>query len=181
MKNRSVHFFLIIVVFLFVASCGREDNAKNNIDSLKIELIDTSIVNNNLGDEYDKTRVVSDTQILFFMPSPKEKQELIKFYGTYNQYELQVVFSNFSNLSKNVKSALSQYGIKVEVTYATKFIFPMKDDTLVYDLKIENQIMGYVLADGVNNPLIKSGVQKTKDVSNDIRNYFNISNFSVFE
>ena len=177
-------FRLLIIIlsgFILTFSC-KNDNTKNGIiDSLKVDIIDTDDSLNIIDSESDKTRIIADTQVLFFMPSPQEKQKLIKFYGTYNQYEFQAIFNNFSILSKNIKKALQKQAITVEVTYAKKFIFLTTDDTLIYDLKLENQFMGYILADGVNTPLIRNGVPRTKDVSNDIRNYYNIVNFNIFD
>jgi hypothetical protein len=179
MKIRN-GILIVMLLSLFIVSCRDDNENQGVIDSIKVNIVDTFQIQNPNDIELEKTRIIVDTQVLFFMPSPKEKQELFKFYGTYNQYEFQTVFTNFSLLSRNVKSTLQPYGINVEVTYSTEFVFPMQDDTLVYNLELEGQFMGYILSDGQNMPLIKNGVQKSKDVSNDIRNYFNIANFSLY-
>jgi len=163
----------------FFPSCKTDAENEGLNDSLKLTLIDSTTVDTIPNDIVVDERIVSDTQILFFMPSPKERQEIQKFYGTYSQYEFLDMFNNFVALTNNVKRAMRTSNIEVEVTYAKKFTFPMQDDTLVYDLEFEGQMLGIILSDGVNYPLIKNGVQKTKDVSNDIRNYFNLSNFSI--
>lgn len=180
MKIRNTVLLVVLLSFLLTVSCRDDNENQGVVDSIKVDVVDTLKIQNPIDEEVKKTRIVTDTQVIFFMPSSKGKEELFKFYGTYNQYELQAIFTNFSLLSRNVKNTLQSYGIPVEVTYASEFIFPMEDDTLVYNLKLEGQYMGYILADGQNMPLIKNGVQKTKDVSNDIRNYFNIANFSLY-
>ncbi|MBN2662776.1 MAG: hypothetical protein JXR68_03930 [Bacteroidales bacterium] len=179
-NNPSITIFLSLILFLLIFySCKNDNEESDNMDSLKITIIDsTTIDSSNIT--VSSERIVADTQILFFMPSPKERQDFIKFYGVYSQYEFQTMFTNFGNLSNSVKSAMRTSGIPVEVTYAKKFIFPLSDDTLIYDLSIEGQMLGFILSDGINYPLIRNGVQKTRDVSNDIRNYFNISNFSIY-
>lgn len=168
------------MILLMLFSCKNDSDELHSIDSLKIVIEDSSSVVK-VDEELDEARIVADTQILFFMPSPEKKKDIVKFYGLYNQYEFQTVFSNFSNLANSVKSAMYSHDIKVEVTYATKFIFPIENDTLIYDLELEDQILGYILTDGKNMPLIKNGVQLTKDVSNDIRNYYNLANFSIYD
>lgn len=178
-KNTSITIFLSLFLFLLIFySCKNDNEEGNYMDSLKVTIIDTTIIDSS-NTTIPTERIVSDSQILFFMPSPKERQDFIKFYGVYSQYEFQTMFTNFNNLSNSVKNAMRTTGIPVEVTYAKKFIFPLKDDTLIYDLNTEEQIIGFILADGVNYPLIRNGVQKKGNVSNDIRDYFNISNFSL--
>jgi hypothetical protein len=175
---KKITFFAIVVLLFYMVSC-KEDNNEEQIstDSIKVNFVgnsDTDVEPANIEE-----KVVRDTQVLFFLPSPRERVQMVKFYGTYDQYDFQAVFNNFLNLSQVVKSALKPRGIPVEVTYAKRFVFPMTDDTLIYDLEEENQIMGYILADGESMPLIKNGVQKRRQVSNDLRNYFNLKNFKI--
>ncbi len=167
------------IVLIFISSCKPENTQEGNLDSLKVDISDTSFqdtINGDLTVE-NQVRTLLDTQILFFMPAPDERQNIINYYGSYNQYEFQNVFNNFMSLSRTVKNKLTGIDIPVEVTYAKQFVFPLDSDTIVYDLKIEDQIMGYILFDGVNQPLIRNGVQRSRDVTNDIRNYFNLTNF----
>ncbi len=175
------YFFIIAVIFSFLLTNCKEDSDENTLstDSIKVNLSDTTVVDTSgIVTDVDE-RVIVDTQVVFFLPSPRERMQMIKFYGTYDQYDFQAVFNNFLNLSQVVRSALRARGIAVEITYAKRFVFPMQDDTLVYDLEKEDQMMGYILADGINMPMIKNGVQKRKQVSNDIRNYFNLKNFNL--
>ncbi len=176
------YFFIIltVVVFFLLSNC-KEDTDDNRLstDSIKVDLSDTTVVDTSgIVTDIDE-RVIVDTQVVFFLPSPRERMQMVKFYGTYDQYDFQAVFNNFLNLSQVVRSNLRSRGIPVEITYAKRFVFPMQDDTLVYDLEKEDQMMGYILADGINMPMIKNGVQKRKQVSNDIRNYFNLKNFNL--
>lgn len=177
MKKKYSLLFLFFILIFF--GCKNDENIEGYNDSLKVSIVDTFTVDTNSTETFSDERIVLDTQILFFMPSPSERQEIIKFYGTYDQYQFQSVFNNFVALSNTVKSAMKSQGITVEVTYAKMFIFPMADDTMSYSLELEGQILGFILSDGVNVPLIRNGVQKTKDVSNDIRNFYNLSNFSI--
>jgi len=174
-------FFVILgfVLLIHIASCKQESSQSGNLDSLKVDISDTSFQDtSNIGiDGEDQVRTLLDTQILFFMPAPNERQNIINYYGSYNQYEFQNIFNNFVSLSRTVKTKMTGINIPVEVTYAKQFVFPLDSDTVVYDLKVEDQIMGYILFDGVNQPLIRNGVQRSRDVTNDIRNYFNLTNF----
>lgn len=179
MKTIKIFTLLFVTFAISLYSCKSDKNLENNSDSLIVTIVDTLTVDTISNIDVVTERTITDTIVLFFMPSPQERQELLKFYGTYSQYEFQAIFNNFTNLSRSVKNAMWSIGITVEVTYAKKFVFPMQTDTMTYDLENENQLFGYILSDGVNYPLIKNGVQRTKDVSNDIRNFYNISNFSI--
>ncbi len=176
--------FLILFIFILFFSCKKERNNKNNNfrDSMKVELKDTTANKLNLDENKassPQVMFVRDTEVLFFLPSPKQRQELVKFYGMYDQYRFRDIFSNFIDLSNTAKNVLRKRGIPVEITYSKRFIFPLDSDTVVYDVNLEDQIMGYILADGQNPPLIKNGVSKKNQLSKDLRNYFNLSNFKI--
>jgi hypothetical protein len=180
-KKYLILFSILILIFSQCKKKQHEQNTNIN-DSLKISINDSSYADSANSEDIigkEKEKIVTDTQVIFFLPSPQSRQELIKFYGTYNQYEFQNIFSNFIDLSRSVKYALKSKKIPVEITYAKRFVFPLDSDTLVYDLEQEDQIMGYILFDGVNPPLIKNGLQKRKQVSNDLRNYFNLAKFKL--
>lgn len=163
-------------------SCKREDkNDKFNENDLKMDVKKDTSKNDDAVNPDAKIRYIEDTMVIFFMPSPKERQELLKFYGMYDQYQFMDIFSNFIDLANTAKSILSSRKIPVEITYAKRFIFPTQTDTVIYDTSLEDQIMGYILADGVNPPLVKNGVTKRNQLSNDLRNYFNLVNFSILE
>ncbi len=178
-KNTIITLFIFLVLIGCKNDTEKEVTENNNPE--KISLSDTTTNIELESNQNEKTRVLTESQILFFMPSPKEKQELIKFYGYYNQYELQSVFSDFSSMAASTKSSAKRYKLKMEITYAKKFVFPLENDTIIYDLDAEKQIMGYILFDGTNEPLIKNGVQKYKVVSDDIKQYFKLSKFYMFE
>ncbi len=169
--------FVFIIFVLFACNDNSGDNNKNS-DSINLNYNDSTYIKMSEGEQVEKTVFVDDTIILFFMPSKKKKQELIKYFGVYDQYELEIIFRNFENLYINTTKMIKNRDIKIDLSYAEKFIFLYENDTIIYDLEDENQYFGYILADGINMPLIKNGVQKTNDVSNDIRNYFNLKNFS---
>ena len=182
-KIKKIFFVLFSLILLF--SCRKEQNNNNNNsfrDSMKVELKDTirnridSIDNN---PSVSRVMFVRDTEVLFFLPAPKQRQELVKFYGMYDQYRFRDIFSNFIDLSNTAKNVLRKRGIPVKITYSKRFIFPLDSDTVVYDVNLEDQIMGYILADGQNPPLIKNGVSKRNQLSKDLRNYFNLSNFKI--
>jgi len=184
MRNFFVAVAALLIVFSLTVSCGHSDpdgdNTPEDNFKIKVDSIAAKDSTNPDGAVDEDVRIISDTQVLFFMPSPAERRELINYYGAYNQYEYQTIFNSFIDLSKTVKSGLSGRGIKVEVTYAKKFIFPTEQDTIVYDLTLEDQVLGFIIADGINPPIIRNGVQSTRDVSNDLRNYFNLKNFSLY-
>jgi len=179
---KTVFFALLLVFSLFSCKKGNENNTISQ-DSLilKVDNIQegNNTSDNNASDPKTKIRTIVDTQVYFFLPSPKERQELIKFYGMYNQYQFRDIFSNFIELSNTAKRLLIARDINVEITYAKRFIFPLDGDTIIYDINLEDQILGYILADGVNPPLIKNGVTKKDQLSKDLRNYFNLVGFRI--
>lgn len=173
------YLIISLIIFTFF-SCKKEKetNQKTLEDSLKSEASDTTI---SPEENFENVKTLTDTSVIFFFPSPKERQKLTEIYGAYDQYQMNVVYSNFINLKNDVKSSLRKYNIKVQTSYAKKFIIPMQDDTIIYDLNVEDQIMGYILFDGQNMPVIKNGVQTKKQVTDDIRNYFNLPNYKLYE
>jgi len=176
-------YFIFLFIIFAIFSCKKETKTENDFfnDSIHTQITDTS-TNTTTKQENDKNVfTIKDTSVIFFMPSSQEQKELTKIYGTYDQYQMNIVYKNFINLKNLVKRSLSRRGIGVQMSYAKKFIIPMTDDTLVYDLNIEDQIMGYILFDGENMPVIKNGVQTKKQVTLDIRNYFNLKNFNLNE
>ena len=143
------------IIALLTFSCENDNKNTFSIDSLKVGFVDTTKTVQDNEEVVENIRVVDRKQALFFMPSPEQKQELFKYYGYYNQYEMQIVFQNFSNLAKNTRSALQKVDIESEITYAEKFVFITQSDTFVVDMRVEKQIFGYILFDGINKPLIK--------------------------
>ncbi len=177
---KKIFIFSFLAVFVFAACKKEKKTAVIQEDSLKVMLKDT--VSADDVENYDSVQVLTDTNVIFFLPSPKERRELIELYGNGQEYNFTVMFNNFLNLEQSVKRSLSSKKIPVDISYAKRFVCIMSDtDTMIYDLKIEDQIMGYLFFDGVNNPLIKNGVQTRKQTSDDIRNYFNIPNFKLNE
>ncbi len=175
-----------IITLVLFALIGCKSNSQEDLrsdDFTKIDLPDSTTTSKDsvANAEDDKILTIFDKQIIFFMPSPEEKQELIKHYGYYIQYELQFVFTDFSKMVSKVKYAVKKHDLDIKVTYAKVFEFPLENDTVIYDLNTEKQIMGYILFDGKNKPLIKNGVQKHKDISNDIKQYFKLEQFKISE
>lgn len=178
---KKIVIFLFWALFVFVA-CKKDEDTTTEVkdDSLKVSLKDTATTD--IAENYDSVQVLADTNVIFFLPSPKERRELVDLYGNGQEYNFTVMFNNFLNLEQSVKRSLNKKKIPVDISYAKRFVCIMSDtDTMVYDLKIEDQIMGYLLFDGESNPLIKNGVQTKKQTSDDIRNYFNIPNFKLNE
>lgn len=171
---------LILTFTLIIFSCKNENkDDKFNENDLKIDVKKDTNKNDEKVNPEAKNRYIDDTAVIFFMPSPKERRELIKFYGMYDQYRFMDIFSHFIDLANTAKNLLSSRKIPVEITYAKRFIFPTQTDTVIYDTDLEDQLMGYILADGVNPPLVRNGVAKRNQLSNDLRNYFNLINFKI--
>lgn len=181
--NKNLHKIIIASIFLTLLSCGN-DNKNDNKNAETIQETETiSEAKDSINETTEITenvRIIADTLVIFFLPSPKERQKMILFYGTYNKYEFQTLFSDQINLYKIVKNALKKHNIKVETSFAERFLFPIQD-TITYDLKIESQIIGFILFDGVNPPMIKNGIPKKNSISNDIKSYFNLKNFYLYD
>jgi hypothetical protein len=178
MKN--IKYFTFIIFIIIYISCKRDINSTKDIDSLKLHKVDTIKKHLNAKENTIKEVTITDTIVVFFYPSNKQRQELIKYYGMYDQYDFIALFNNFTILAEDTKNSLKKHKIITDISHANRFIFPTAIDTFIYDINFEDQIMGYILADGVNYPLIKNGVQLPKDISLDIRNYFNLKNFSIY-
>lgn len=177
-------FFLIFVVSLsLLYSChGNKNKNTISIDSLKINIADDSnnIQENKQNVQVSKSKlIVKDSCMIFFMPESKDRSDLIQFYGDYDSYYFQSIFNSFVEQYYKIKALLNNSRVKVSLSYSKEFDFPLSDkDTFVYNLQAENQFMGYILFDGINQPFIRNGLQRAADISNDIRNYFNFKNFT---
>lgn len=172
--------YILLIISLSFVSC-KKNNQKNklNLD----EIISVSIPKDSTKTIIEaEKQVIKDTTIVYFWPSSSERYGIIQKYSDEeNIYFFQTMFNDFLSQYNKMKVLMKKYKINVVMSYAKQFYFCMpSNDTIEYNLEQEGQIMGYLLFDGNNQPVFRYGLPKSIDITNDIRNYFNIKNFSYY-
>lgn len=174
------YLYLLLILLILFSSCKKnKENEKQNLEDLILV---------NVPKDTSKTiietqkQIIKDTLIIYFWPSSSERTTIVQKYSDgENIYVFQSMFSDFLSQYNKMKSLMNRYKINVVMSYAKQFYFCMPaNDTIAYNLEQEGQIMGYILFDGNNQPIFRYGLPKSNDITNDIRNYFNIKNFSYY-
>ena len=171
-------FIPLIFLILIIGACKNKkdpSSVKTLIDTLTIseDSAQTSYVSQTEPVEVDSPTVV------FFMPSYRERAEIIHFYGEYTRYDFEYIFNNFQKLASISKYPLNQKGINSFLTYNWKFKIKTDSGYVNFDRKAEDEILGIILADGHKAPMIRYGLYKNKELAEMVRNYFGIKDFKL--
>ncbi len=184
-KNLIIMKKIIILsaaIILVLSSCKHEkkDNQLINlVDTLKVKTVDTQLVH---SIEMEQKTVVIDTpSVVFFMPNYKERQQIIRFYGEYNRFNFEQIFSNFRRLALDAEKALTKYHIKSYLTYSWKFDIKTDTGYVHFDRKQQKEIIGFIIADGHKPPIMGFGVYKYIDLQKLIQDYFQLKDFQMLD
>jgi len=172
--------YIILIISITLFSC-KKNKDKENINLEELITVKFPVDSTKTIVQTEK-QIIKDTMIVYFWPSSSERSLIIqKYSNTDDIYLFQSIFSDFLSQYNKMKSIMKKYKINVKMSYSKQFYFclPTKD-TIIYNLDQEGQIMGYLLFDGNNQRLFRYGLPKSSDITNDIRNYFNIKNFSYY-
>ncbi len=176
---RKIVVILLLVLF-FSPSCRKKqqnNEYKKLVDTLQVNTIDTELTK---GLQMEKKPVVIDgPSVIFFMPDYKERMQIIRFYGAYNQYDFEHIFSNFRRLALDARQALAKHKIKSFLTYSWQFDIKTDSGYVHFDRKAQNEIIGFIIADGHRQPLIKFGLYKYVEFEKLIKDYFEILDFKM--
>ncbi len=177
MKKFSIWVLLPLLVLAGCKHKQKKESIDNLIDTMHIKATDTELTKG--VDITHKTVKIDSPSVIFFMPDYKERSEIIRFYGTYNQFDFEQIFSNFRRLALDASQALVKQHIKSYLTFASQFDIKTDSGYIHFDRKAQNEIVGFIIADGHKAPLIKFGVYKYLELEKLIKDYFNITNFNM--
>ncbi len=171
---------LIIIILAVISGCKKK--TENNdyvkiVDTIKVNTLDTELTK---GIQMEKKPVeITGPSVVFFMPDYKERQQIIRFYGETNRYDFEHIFSNFRRLALDARQSLSPYGINSFLTYSWQFNIKTDSGYIHFDRKAQNEIVGFIIADGHKPPVIKFGLYKYVDFQQLIKDYFEILDFKM--
>ncbi len=171
------YYYIFAFFLLTLLSCKNLSEPKENFfDSVKIEIQDTMLhldTTTSISHK-DNTFIVEKRSIIFFMPTKEERKDIDKQYGNFAKWDLQEIFNRFQQLAKSSKRNLSKSNFKIELT--TDIVFKIEMDTsgyVVFNRKKEDQLVGIIFSDGIQEPVIKFGVLKRSDILEIVSNFFN--------
>jgi hypothetical protein len=169
------------VAFLFMLSCTKEK--KKSIRKQAEELVlDEPVYEPEETDEADKLFVIEDKAVIFFLLSNSEMKKLYRELGGSYRFETDYLFNNFNQQAKAFRKALAKHNIHSKIAYNKRFLIKLKNGQTVRFNRIrEDQIMGEIITDGVQDPLIEYGMYTKKDLVNLIKKYYKIENFGFVE
>ena len=177
MKKFSIWFLLPLLVLAACKHKQKKESIDTLVDTMQIKTTDTELTKG--VDLTHKTVKIDSPSVIFFMPDYKERTEIIRFYGTYNQFDFEQIFSNFRRLALDASQALTRQHIKSYLTFSSQFDIKTDSGYIHFDRKAQHEIVGFIIADGHKAPLIKFGVYKYIDLENLIKDYFNIKDFNM--
>lgn len=118
---------------------------------------------------------VDNKAVIFFMPTIKEQQKMFREFGSSYKWETTSMFNNFKKQSRDFKKLIKKQNIKTELVHSSKIKINLDNGNSVYFDRIkEDQIMGQILTDGVQEPNITYGKFKNKELAKLIKDFFGI-------
>ena len=171
----SYQVWVIILAFVTI-SC--EDSRQKAIHTPANELVSDEQVNNiEEKEEVDELYIVEDKAVIFFVLSKSEQKKLTKELGSSYRYETDYLFNNFTRQSKSFKKLLSKHNIQSKLISNKKILIKLKNgQTVSFNRVREDQIMGEIISDGVQDPVIEFGMFSNKELVAIIKKYFQIEN-----
>ena len=122
---KQYYFFLLLLVLLIFSCKSNNSNLEENIfDSVNVDIQDTILSKDstNFTINEDDIYIVKANSIIFFMPSYKERSEIVKHHSVYTKYDFQHIFNNFEILARYTKQNLRKFSIFSELTIPYSFI-----------------------------------------------------------
>lgn len=159
------------------------DSREKDIHTPTIELVSNEPANYIEEDEeVDELYIVEDKAVIFFVLSKRELKKLTKELGSSYRYETDYLFNNFTRQSKSFEKLLSKHNIQSKLISNKKFLIKLKNgQTVSFNRVREDQIMGEIISDGVQDPIIEFGMFSNKELVAIIKKYFQIENFGYVE
>ena len=176
----SNQVWLIIIAFITI-SCEDSHQKTIHVPAIELESID-SVKNIEEKEEVDELYIIEDKAVVFFVLSKSEQKKLTQELGSSYRYETDYLFNNFTRQSKSFNKLLSKHNIQSKLISNKKILIKLKNgQTVSFNRIREDQIMGEIISDGVQDPIIEFGMFTNKELISIIEKYFQIENLGFVE
>ena len=182
--KQLVPILMIMLFISFLISCKKKkvnypETSKKIIDSItKQNILNSDTITK---EDYSVAINIDTPSVVFFMPNYREKAKLYRFYGYYSKFELEQLFRNFYRFYNVVRPTLIKNNINTFLTYHWVFRIQTDSGYVDYDRKAQEEIIGFILADGHSQPQIFYGLYNLKEFQKLVSEYFDLSNFEITE
>jgi hypothetical protein len=179
MKNFGI-ICLALVCSLCTICCGngggtekttvKSDNS--DLDTSAYSQIEQEIAKENKNKFY----VIENKAVIFFMPVRQEVKDFLKELGESYTWEAEALFNDFAKQANSFQSIIQRQNIKCAISTNEKFEIRLKNGKVVIFDRIEqDQIIGQILTDGVQQPQIKFGMYNNRELAGLIQVFFKIN------
>lgn len=169
----------IILLAGFMLSCGntREQTEKPlnppPVDSTSYEMVEQDLIEEQRAEVY----VIEKKAVVFFLLNKKEMKELMHEIGDSYRWETEALFNNFSNQVSTFQSLLKKHNINCTLSNSKQFEIKLQEGKVVSFDRIEHdQILGEIITDGIQEPLIEFGMYTNKELAGLLQDFFKIEN-----
>ena len=171
-----IYIILFLPIFLFSCNNIQENNKNDFFDSIDIEINDTltKVDSSKITINEKKINLVEGRKIVFFMPTSKEKNEILKHHGIYTKYDFQSIYNNFELLARNTRRIISNQDILLEISTANIFEIKMDTGIIVFNRKKEEEIIGIIFSDGKQQPYFLFGLYSYSELRDSVQKFFKI-------
>ncbi len=177
-------FILFLIVINILAGCsGKEKKDKVNPERVIDSITRLAVERNDSlrREDYSSVIRIDTPSVVFFMPDFDEQQKAYRFYGYYSKFELEQIFRNFRRLYTIARPELLKDSINTFLTYHWKFSIKTDSGYVDFDRKAQEELLGFILADGHRQPQIFYGLYRLRDFQKLIQDYFNKPDFELKE
>ena len=180
---KLLYSYQVVAIILAFITISCMDSRQKAIQTPVDEIVSNEPANNlEEKEEVDELYIVEDKAVIFFVLSKIELKKLTKELGSSYRYETDYLFNNFTRQSKSFKKLLSKHNIQSELISNKKILIKLKNgQTVSFNRVREDQIMGEIISDGIQDPIIEFGMFSNKELITIIKKYFQIENFGFNE
>ncbi len=112
--------------------------------------------------------------LIFFRIDDAEINKMKRRSDVALQYELDILFRNFDATAKSARKMLRKKPVKSILTDCSQLYFINKNnDTLYFNRKYEDMIMGEIFYDGKDSLVVIEGEMRLKEVRDYIEEFYN--------
>jgi hypothetical protein len=169
-----------LVYYLTATSCGHSGSGNkltetadnSDMDSSAYAVIEKEIAKENKS----KFFVIENKAVIFFMPVKQEVKDFLKELGESYTWEAEALFNNFAKQANSFQSIIQRQNIKCAISTNEKFEIHLKNGkVVVFDRIEQDQIIGQILTDGVQQPRIEFGMYSNRELAGLIQGFFKIN------
>jgi hypothetical protein len=177
LTNRILGFGLMgCIVFVNACAEPEEEVAFGNEDTFVEDTIESDIFDEDISiEEQDEVFVIKNKSVVFFVLNNREVKELIHDLGETYRWDSESMFTNFKNQYNTFQGILKKQKIQCILSHNKQFEIRQKDGKVLKFDRIESgQIMGQIISDGVQEPIIQYGIWGNQELVKIIEDYFSM-------